>query len=389
MNEIMKKNNIGPLIYQNWQSSLDNKGEADHSFESPLFTDAHITSKNIKEIFGPYELINTIPFRNALHLFQPAVVLRINEYMVYNAVNEDKTYEDNYHGGSLTEEVAALISLALGIRIKAGAITREFHRYGDPKGLPIAYGYGENPIAPPVNHSPVLPRAIGTHLLNDADIILKLPHLTPKSASVLIKSARLFQNGLWISESDPLLSWIMLVSAIEVVAVYYWKSKYVSPIHRLEFSKPKLSELVLRIGNRKLEEEIAKELADITGARRKFLGFVLDFLPSPPINRPEEWAQLNWETASIKKSLDKIYDYRSRVLHGGIPFPAPLGHPPMYKSSTTKAWEEIPTGSSIQIGGHKWLKKDLPMNLHTFEYIVRNTILKWWQKTAEEENVNY
>jgi hypothetical protein len=35
--------------------------------------------------------------------------------------------------------------------------------------------------------------------------------------------------------------------------------------------------------------------------------------------------------------------------------------------------------------GGVWLAKDTPIQLHTFEYIVRNSIINWW-KSLKPEN---
>ena len=342
-------NLTGPPIYHNWQLAL--RGETSNfAFETPLFTDAHITSKQIVEKYGPYEFINTVPIRNRLHLLQPAIVLRVESYINYKQPKMDETKEDYYHGGSLVDEAAALVSLCLGIRIKAGDTSREFSKEGDPRGLPISSRFAETPNLPPVHHPPVLPRAIETHSLDKISTISKLHQLRAQDATALLRAARLFQDGIWISETDPLLSWIMLVSAVEATAGDYWKSY----------------------------DTRAKK----RGATRRFVDFVLRFLPIPPSNRPEKWACLDWQSISMQENLTKIYSYRSRALHEGIPFPAPMGSPPLYQSFETKAWEEVPSGLASSVEEHVWLKKDLPMNLHIFEYIVRNCILKWWQDTA-------
>ena len=344
----------GPPIYHNWQLAL--KGEnADRAFEVPLFTDAHITSQKIIEEYGPYQFINTVPMRNGLHLLQPSIVLRVEEYISYESPRMDKTQEEHYHGGNLEDEVAALVSLCLGIRIKAGGISRRFSKDGDPRGLPISARFEEDPILPPVKHAPVLHGAIATHSLDNLAPISKLHQLLSEEAIALLRAARLFQDGIWISESDPLLSWIMLVSAVEAAANQYWMSH---------------------------DKSVKRK-----GATQKFTDFILTFLPNPPSVRPEEWAQLNWQLESMQERIKKIYRYRSRALHEGIPFPAPMGWPPGYQSFETKAWEEISGGSSISTGVHIWVKEDLPMNLHTFEYIVRNAILKWWEDMAKSKKI--
>ena len=44
------------------------------------------------------------------------------------------------------------------------------------------------------------------------------PHLQPEQAIALVRSARLYQDALWLGESEPNLCWLKLVVAVETVA---------------------------------------------------------------------------------------------------------------------------------------------------------------------------
>ena len=48
----------------------------------------------------------------------------------------------------------------------------------------------------------------------------------------------------------------------------------------------------------------------------------------------------------------------------------------------SKIQTEIPRGLAAGSRGGSWMAKDMPMLLHTYEYIVRNAILNWWEQTA-------
>ena len=74
----------------------------------------------------------------------PSIVLRLSDHIQhedfkvdsYNGVFHDlETDASNYHGGSISDEIAALLSLNLGIRAKAGGCTRVFSEGDDEKGL--------------------------------------------------------------------------------------------------------------------------------------------------------------------------------------------------------------------------------------------------------------
>ena len=41
----------------------------------------------------------------------------------------------------------------------------------------------------------------------------------------------------------------------------------------------------------------------------------------------------------------------------------------------------MPFGAT-ETKGSVWVAQDLPMLLHIFEYIVRKTLLKWWESMA-------
>ncbi|MCX5892453.1 MAG: hypothetical protein NTW80_05680, partial [Deltaproteobacteria bacterium] len=122
-------------------------------------------------------------------------------------------------------------------------------------------------------------------------------------------------------------------------------------------------------------------------ATKKFIDFVLEFLPPPPIKRPAQWSQIDWSKNKIKKALRKIYSYRSKALHGGIPFPAPMCLPP-FRQPKWEAYSEKPLGPDVRKLGGKWLEvcspDDIPMLLQTFEYITRGVLLEWWETISSQ-----
>src|SRR5437773_7120327 len=146
------------------------------------------------------------------------------------------------------------------------------------------------------------------------------------------------------------------------------------PIDRLRASAPKLEEILTHYGGDDLLLKVAQEIAPYIGSTTKFVDFALAFLPEPPLVRPCEWAQHSWDTKPIRKSLKRIYGYRSKALHGGKPFPHPMCNPPVGVGDDD-ALTEIPCGLAASAKGGTWLNVDTPMLLHTFEYIVRGVLL--------------
>jgi hypothetical protein len=98
------------------------------TFEYPLYTDAHI----VAEVeHGPYSFLNAIPL--AQGTVRAAVILRFDWHWEFPSLDWSKTDAQRYHGGSPPDEVAALASLAMGVRLRAGDSMREFRPGGERK----------------------------------------------------------------------------------------------------------------------------------------------------------------------------------------------------------------------------------------------------------------
>jgi hypothetical protein len=368
----------GPPSWANWRAYMKDL-PSEGAYEVPLYTDAHITGM-IQEGYGPYQFLNTVPMSEQPGELRPAVVLRVwDHFDDRSALSEPMTRTDDerYHGGWLNDEVAALASLSVGIRLKPGRVTREFRVGEDPQGRPIAFGSGRDPVLLPGSSRPVLPRTVGTHSLDALTPLLGLPTMEPADAIVLVRAARLYQDGVWIADTEPELSWIMLVSAIEAAAGH-WRAAIEAPLDRLRASRPELEPLLWNAGGEALVLRVAEEIAPYMGATKKFVDFIMEFLPEPPEPRPDEFARHSWEAKELKKSCQAVYNYRSRALHGGSPFPAPMCEPP-FVFGAGGVPTEIPIGGGMRTKGGTWLAKDTPILLHTFEYIVRGALLRWWR----------
>jgi hypothetical protein len=123
---------------------------------------------------------------------------------------------------------------------------------------------------------------------------------------------------------------------------------------------------------------MAAELITLTGATAKFRDFILMHMPPPPTDRPPAIAQINWQVTSIRKILNIVYRYRSKALHGGIPFPDPMCGIPWHQPDW-KAPAERPLCLAAASRGGVWEQKDLPLHLHVFAHIVRGSLVKWWR----------
>jgi len=373
--------NLGPCSYENWKAALSDKVPHD-GYEVPLFTDAHVTGE-ILEGFGPYQFLNPLASPRSADSITPGVILRVENYPELSSsssVEMGRTNDTRYHGGLLHDEIAALSSLILGVKFKSGGITREFYPNGDPRGTPVHYQMDRDPILLCSDGKLIIPEARNQICLNDLDQLLTYPTLTPEDAIILVRASRIYQDALWIAESEPELAWIMFVSAIETAA-NHWRKAQSTPAEKLHTSMPELERLLDEQGVPNLVEEVAELLMPYMGATRKFLDFVLEFLPAAPMNRPQT-EKHPCEGNEMKKTLKLVYDYRSKALHGSGKFPAPMCMPPFIDESGYVC--EVPLGLATSAQGGFWLKKDSPILLHTFEYIVRGVLLKWWASLIPE-----
>lgn len=172
-----------------------------------------------------------------------------------------------------------------------------------------------------------MPRvATGQHSLELLKILEVLPALNHEAATTLIRSARLFQDALWPAETEPGLTWLLLVSALETAAVH-WRAQQEEPLVRFQTAKPDLYEELLN-HDPKLAERVAAEFKDSFGVTRKFVDFVMKFRPPEPKERLA-WGRIDWSDAGMRRMLAIVYGYRSKALHEGRPFPAPMSEPPL------------------------------------------------------------
>lgn len=370
---------VGPISFENWRAYLNSSGLVE-TLEYPLYTDAHITGE-LTENLGPYKLFNTIPL-DMNNLDIPSLVLRLDYHLEYDhsKVNMNKTDIRRYHGGDLVDEIAALLSLCFGFRLMAGGVTREF-RIGDPRGRPVSYGsFVKQPLTFRNQEKRlILPQKLGTFKLLPKSLFARFTELNEENANELIRAARLYQTGLWISEYQPELSWIMFVSAVETVAGRWRKEKFDSE-ERLKIFKPSLVKILFEQGGSELVKIVANEISDSLGATKTFVDFILEYFPEEPSERPPIHSRIDWAKKSFNKYLRQIYEYRSNALHGGTPFPSPMSEAPMKFEGK---YIEKPSGLATSSHNAVWTQKDLPMLLHIFEYVVRNSIINWGKSLYE------
>jgi hypothetical protein len=111
-----------PALFKNWQACLQGVAGAG-CYECPLYSDSWIIHD---ACLGPYRFINTLSRAHDLGAggVAPRLVLRVDLHIEL----EPESDTTMVHVGPLplSEEVAALASLAMGARLKAGPKSRQF-----------------------------------------------------------------------------------------------------------------------------------------------------------------------------------------------------------------------------------------------------------------------
>jgi hypothetical protein len=369
-------------IHTNWLAAAAGSPET-QAIEFPLFSDARFTDE-AHEAGWPCSFLNTVPGLAGPGTVQMPVVVRLG---FHAELYERKPYggpssSELYHGGWITDEIAALASLALGRRLRAGDPSRVFDGR-DPLGRPSAQRWRSTPVLLLNSSRLVLPDVVDFAVLSHLRPRLSsLAHLSAEDCIALVRAARLYQDALWIVESEPNLAWLMLVSAMETAA-NRWRNDVKSAADHLTELMPKLAERLFADGGDDLVAFVARNLSHLLGSTKKFVSFTLAHVPDPPSNRPTEWMQVDWSDANLSFVLKKVYDYRSKALHDGTPFPGPMCEPPDRAGEENTFAEIGTTGLAAFSLGGTWNSKDLPISLHTFHHLARGTLLRWWDSMAQ------
>ena len=375
----------GPPILENWIARQSGTTKLT-TYEFPLFTDARLTGEVINERW-PYSFLNTVPLQNEPGSLSAHVIVRVDLHAEWERPDFSKTDVSKYHGGLLTDEIAALASLCCGVRLKAGGESRRFDLSNDPLGRPIAWDRRAFPVLSLDKNRLVLPEVVGATSLTKVQKIEQILHLSAKQSVALVRAARLYQDALWICESEPSLSWLMLVSGLETAA-NEWRSDPGTPSERLSVSRPEFVRDLQAIGGEDLVKKVATEIEPTLGSTKKFIDFTNTFLPHAPTSRPADIFQIAWTRQSMKKVLSKVYALRSRALHDGTPFPAPMCEPAFIPIFGQGYSERGTLGLAASAMGGVWKAEDLPISLHTFHHIVQGALLSWWDSMAVARRPN-
>ncbi len=322
--------------------------------EYDVYSDARFTGQ-VDLPDCPYAFLNALSSESGT--VDTRMVLRIESYddsHVSPSIDWSKTDDATYHGGWYDDEIISLASLILGVRLASGGISRRWSRpaddrYGQPNRLAM------KPKLPfVIKGGGILPDVTGEHSMMNLEHFGSILQIEPSRFVSLVRACSLYRNALWMVELDTNLAWLLFVSALETGA---------------------------------------RDVCGSGSVTESFSKFVIQFRPSPPKQRPDAGTlQFEWTKENFKRMLKLVYDYRSRALHDGKPFPPPMLSRPWQHGHGAPPNEVPGPGLAVSTMGGTWRKEELPINLHTFHYITRHVLLEWWARElsiSQEREVPY
>lgn len=373
--------------FLNWQKHLQIPNEWKMIFEYPVYTDVHVLTNrsNADHIvtFGPYELIPTFAsVGRAIGRLWPNLVLRVREYGWFKDVSSTSAVSTGANtGGEIADEIVALVALVTGAPCRSFGHNREWTRTGDPLGRPIErwHTYAHWP-SPEAIGWPMLPRCAPMDLLRAEQQLRTFVNTKSGTTSALVRAAMSYSRGIQIAEYDSELAWLELVGAVETAADY--ECKELDPVDALNsFHSGRLSKKCSDAGGMGHVNEVAELLKGLTGATKKFSDFLCKYLPNPPSVRSDDRLE-PWTESGLKKKFAKVYDYRSKRLHAGQPFPETMRRNTVGGGMTGDGFiiaREVPIKMSTPT--ENYAQDELPMTLNIFEHIVQGALLNWWNQS--------
>lgn len=372
---------MGTHAWINWDAYSAGKPEREN-FDDELHSDRSFVGGPVT--FGPYEL--SVVGRDASSVGL-AVILRgavhadLTPQIVVNGELAEPDSK-SYHGGTMSDEIAALVSLTLGVRLRFAG-TRRLSGIHEP-------GQDQHPIyieVPRLTHpGPTGREQLPSVMDRPADLgnlsrLKTFPYISERDQVELIRAARAYSAAVWWANEDANQAWLQLVTAVEIAAKHR-QTNSVSATALLEDMWPEIWKELL-LADQEVREKVAKELAPLVRSARAFKDFLNDYAPPPPPHRPDH-DSLDW--SQMRRHANVIYGHRSKFLHSGKPFPLPMQGAPLVDRAG--GVQEVPGGLNAGGLGGVWDASESPMLLQTFDHIARGALLAWWDELAAKPRTN-
>lgn len=230
-----------------------------------------------------------------------------------------KPDSDAYHGGLIGDEIAALVTLSLGVRLRCAGTSQTSGIHDSEQHEPI---YFRVPLL--LRPGGVNTEHIPAALSREADLgllqrLTSFPTIDEGAQVELVRASRAYASALWWVNEDPNQAWLQLVTAAEIAANHR-PTTSLPPTKLVEDLWPELWE-ALASGGEQTRIAVCKQVANQMRATRKFIDFIVQCAPDPVEPRPT-FGAIEWDQMESHARI--IYKQRSQALHGGKPFPMPM-----------------------------------------------------------------
>jgi len=373
----------GTDAWRNWRAFARQQPELENVHEE-LHSDRFFVGGPID--LGPYQMTGVVRAGRpqASEAIGPAVRVRLGVHdnlMPVILVDGElaEANSDAYHGGTIGDELASLVSLTLGVRLRnAGTVQISgIHADAEPSApIHLEVPVLARPGPAGVEHIPAsLARRAGLDGLGRLD---SYAALSSDSQIELARAARAYASALWWANEDPNQSWLQMVTAVEIAATHSVALMGTAP-QLLEANWPELW-AALESAEESVRDRVSKLLSPQVKATQKFVEFLARYAPAPPPIRPL-FGALEW--GDMRAHVRLIYGHRSKALHAGKPFPLPMLSEP--RREEDGAVQEVPYGHNAGGLGGVWDAAESPMLLATFEHITRGALLRWWDELPRHD----
>jgi hypothetical protein len=332
---------MGTDAWRNWNAFNEQNPETKNA-DDELYSDRHFVGG--PSTHGPYSLAAIIGLDRpeTTPAVRPAVRPRVGVHanLISDVVIDGELVpanSDAYHGGTVSDEIAALASLTLGARLRVAGTSRLSGIHEQGQEHPLIY-LEVAPLANPGRPGrEYIPAALNRPAhLSQLDRLDSFPDLDEEAQVELVRAARAYAAGLWWSNEDQNHAWLQFVTAVEIAANH--RQKVQATPQELEGLWPEPWS-AMQPANDVVRAEVSKRFASQIRATRKFFDFLTECAPEPPELRPS-FGELDW--AKMAQHARLIYGHRSTALHGGKPFPLPMLEQP--RDEENGAIQEVPWG---------------------------------------------
>ena len=373
---------VGTAAWKNWHAFEAGEPESENVTEE-FHSDRELLG--LRGNYGPYRLSPVLRASQSSQAKNvgPALLhdFGIHADLIPQIVVDGDLSPPNskaYHGGTIGDEIAPLLSLSLGVRLRCAGTSRLSLRHEPGEEQAPLFREVSPLVRPGRPGFEFIPAALSRPAAAAEAIRLESYPSLPGDAQIeLARAARSYAEALWWSNEDQNQAWLQLVTAVEIGANFRQSGISVAPTELVETLWPDLWK-ALDGTNAAVQAAVCEQVAPQMRATRKFIDFLVDLAPAPPEQRPQ-YGALDW--AKMKKHARIIYGHRSDALHGGKPFPRPMLESP--RREDDGSYQEVPDGLNTGALDAIWDAKEYPMLLSTFEYIARGSLLNWWDEMSE------